>query len=72
MNILDKGYRNRVTAWKEGEQLTFQPSFASSDRKFRRQEKLSSAVIASDQSSNERAVWLTKMAGYLNRGLHRR
>ena len=68
-NILDKGYRNRLTAWKEGKQLTLQPSFASSDRKFRRKETLSSAVVASDRSGNERAVRLTKMSGYIKRGL---
>ena len=71
-NVFVKGYRNRLAAWQEGEQLTFQPTFASSDRKFRRDETLSSAVIASDRRSNERAVRLAKMAGHLNRGLHRR
>ena len=71
-NIFDKGYRNRLVAWLAGEQLTLQPSFASSDRKFRRAETLSSAVIASDRSGNERAVRLTKMAGYINQGLHHR
>jgi len=46
-----------------------QPSFAKSDSRFRRDETLSSAIVASDRSGNERAVRLTKMAGYIGRGL---
>ena len=68
-NIFDKGYRNRLAAWQIGKQLTLQPSFAKSDSRFRRGETLSSAIVASDRSGNERAVRLTKMAGYIGRGL---
>lgn len=68
-SIFDKGYRNRLAAWKAGQQLTLQPTFAKSDRRFRRQETLSSAIVASDRSGNERAVRLCKMSGYISRGL---
>lgn len=68
-NVFDKGYRNRLQAWLVGNQLTLQPVFAKSDEKFRRNDTLSSAVIAADRSSNERAVRLSKMSTYISRGL---
>ena len=52
--------------------MTLQPAFAKSDRKFRRNDTLSSAVVASDRASNERAVRLSKMSGYLHIGMHPR
>ena len=69
LNIFDKGYRNRLAAWRAGKQLTAQPPFAKSDKKFRRKDTLSAAAIASDRSSNERAVRLSKMSSYLHSGL---
>jgi hypothetical protein len=68
-NVFDKGYRNRLVAWQAGGQLTLQPTFAKSDRKFRREDTLSSAVVAADRSGNERAVRLSKMSAYLNDGM---
>ena len=68
-NVFDKGYQNRLQAWQAGKQLTLQPVFAKSDAKFRRKDTLSSAVIAADRSGNERAVWLSKMATYISKGL---
>jgi len=70
-NIFDKGYRNRLIAWQHGKQITLQPSFASSDKKFGRHQTLSSAVVAADRSGNERAVRLTKMSNYISSGLHK-
>jgi hypothetical protein len=58
-----------LAAWRNGHQLTLQPDFAKSDRKFQRKETLSSAQVAADRSGNERAVRLSKMSGYLKRGL---
>ena len=58
-----------MAAWKAGQQLTLQPTFAKSDRGFRRQETLSSAIVASDRSGNERAGRLCKLSGYISRGL---
>ena len=69
INVFDKGYRIRLAAWRNGHQLTLQPDFAKSDRKFRRKETLSSAQVAADRSGNERAVRLSKISGYLKRGL---
>ena len=70
-NILDKGYRNRLAAWRAGRQLTLHPTFARSDQRFRRGDTLSLAIIASDRSGNERAVCLSKMSGYISRGLEK-
>ena len=69
LNIFDKGYQNRLAAWRAGNQLTAQPVFAKSNQKFRRKDTLSSAAIASDRSSNERAVRITKLSSYLHNGL---
>ena len=68
-NVFDKGYRTRLAAWRNGKQLTLQPYFAKSDRKFNRKQTISSAQVAADRSGNERAVRLSKMSGYLKRGL---
>ena len=72
LNIFDKGYRNRLAAWRHGRQLTLQPTFAKSDQKFRRRETLSSASVASERAANERAVRLVKFPGYLSQGLQQR
>ena len=71
-NVFDKGYRNRLAAWQTGQQLTLQPEFARSDRKFGRNATLTSAKIAADRAGNERAVRLTKMSGYVKSGLENR
>ena len=67
-NVLDKGYRSTVAAWRSGSQLILQPDFASSDRKFRTLEVISSAAIATDCSGNERAVRLSKQSKRLKHG----
>ncbi len=71
-NVLDKGYRTRLAAWRNGKQHTLQPEFAKSDSKFGRNKTLTSAKIAVHRAANERAVRLTEMSGYLNQGLSRR
>ena len=67
-NVLDKGYRSTVAAWRSGSQLILQPDFASSDRKFKTSEVISSAAIATDRSGNERAVRLSKQSKRLKHG----
>ena len=67
--ILDKGYRIVLAAWRAGRQLTLQPDFAKSDRRFTSREVLRSAAVASDRSGNERAVNVAKRAGRISRGL---
>ena len=69
MNVLDKGYRSIVTAWKAGFQLIIQPDFARSDRQFKALETISSASITKESSSNERAVRLNKQSKRLKTGL---
>ena len=71
-NIFDKGYRNRLAAWRNGKQLTLQPEFAKSDTKFGRNKTLTSAKIAADRAANERAVRIAKMSGYIKRGVTER
>ena len=58
--ILDKGYRIIAICWKKGQQVYYQPIFASSDRRFTLNETPTSAGIAADRSGNERAVNTSK------------
>jgi hypothetical protein len=70
-NILAKGYRCSVAAWRKG-QYVLPPRFAKSDQQFTTEHLLSSsAILASDRGGNERAVNLCKRAGVLQRGLPR-
>ena len=69
VNIVDKGFRNVVAAWRHGRQMILQPAFAKSDRRFTSYELISSAAIAADRSANERAVKVCKRSGFLERGL---
>ena len=69
-NILDKGYRSVLAAWRKGGQLLLQPFFAKSDRKFSSKEVLLSGAVASDRSANERAVKRLKMALMISKGIH--
>ena len=68
-NVLDKGYRLVVVAWRAGGQFGLQPAFAKSDRKFTSNEVLKTSSVAHGRSGNERVVGLSKMAGYIKRGL---
>jgi hypothetical protein len=56
-NIVDKGYRCGMAAWRAGKQLVLQPVFAKSDTK---QQVHCSANVAADRSGNERAVKMAK------------
>jgi len=67
-NVLDKGYRSILAAWRTGRQLLLQPAFKRSDRKFTSREVLTSAAVASDRAGNERAVNVCKRSGMLQRG----
>ena len=69
-NIVDKGYRINLPAWRAGRQTVIQPIFARSDRKFTGLETVVSGSVASDRSGNERAVNRAKMSGILKRALH--
>jgi hypothetical protein len=71
-NILDKGYRSILSAWRAGGQLLLQPFFAKSDRKFSSEEVLQSAAVASDRSANERAVRVMKRSGLFTDGIHQK
>jgi hypothetical protein len=68
--ILDKGYRCRLAAWREGMQTMLQPWFAEADQKFGSKQVLTSAQIAHDRSSNERAVCVAKRSNLVKRGHH--
>ena len=68
-NIVDKGYRCIMAAWRAGKQLFLQPAFARNDRKFNTREVNRSSTVASDRSGNERAVNVTKCPGIIKRSL---
>ena len=69
LNIMDKGYRILLAAWRAGKQLLLQPFYAKSDRKFNTNEVLVSSTVASDRSGNERAVNVAKRARMLRDSL---
>jgi hypothetical protein len=68
-NILDKGYRVNLPAWRAGRQEVIQPIFAKSDRKYSGVDTIHTADVATTRSGNERSVNLCKQAGYIKRGL---
>ncbi|KAL7425489.1 hypothetical protein ACHAXH_000032, partial [Discostella pseudostelligera] len=67
LNIYDKGYRAREVCRQHG-QLTAQPAFCKSDKRFTGARTLYSASIASDRGGNERAVLVSKRSGVIKRG----
>ena len=67
-NIYDKGYRPKIVAWKCGKQKVLQPEWAESDKRFRRDQTLLSASVATDRGGNERAVNVCKRAWFVSRG----
>jgi len=69
LNIVDKGYRCTLAAWRAGRQLMLQPDFARSDQRFNSREVLRSGAVASDRSSNERGVNVMKRSALIRRGL---
>ena len=71
-NLVDKGYRNVLAAWRSGGQLMLQPYFAKSDRKFNSEQVLLSGAVAADRSANERAVKRMKLCGMIAQGIHQR
>ena len=70
-NIVDKGYRINLPAWRAGRQMVIQPMFSRSDRKFTGKETILSGSVASDRSGNERAVNRAKLSNVLKRGLQK-
>ena len=68
-NMMDRGYRVTLAAWRTGKQMVLQPSFTESDKKFSAQETLHTAEVATLRSGNERAVGRAKLAGYIKNGL---
>ena len=70
LNIYDKGYRAKMAAWQNGKHLVLQPDFKESDKRFNRNQTISSASIASDRGGNERVVNISKRAGLISRGFY--
>ena len=68
-NIVDKGYRINLPAWRAGRQTVLQPMFARSDRTFTGLETVVSGSVASDCSG--RAVNRAKQSMILKRGLYK-
>lgn len=67
-NILDKGYRiSQETA--RNHQFIIQPNFTNAAQKFKGEEILCIAEIASDRSANERGVRVLKRSAYITDGV---
>ena len=69
LNILDKGYRCTVEAFRNGEQEVLQPTFAKKGHTFTAKDTLTTASIATDRAGNERAVNRLKSSGYIKGGV---
>ena len=68
-NILDKGYRVNLPAWRAGRQEVLQPVFVMSDRKFNSRDTIHTADVATTRSGNERGVNQSKRSGFIQRGI---
>lgn len=68
LNVYNKGYRAKMAAWENGKQLVLQPDFKDSDKKFNRDQTISSASVASDRGGNERVVNVSKRVGLISKG----
>ena len=66
-NILDRGYRGNVAAFRK-DQLSLQPPSARGDRRFRGKETIYAGAVARDRSGNERGVRVMKRSGLYKRG----
>ena len=71
LNILDKGYRCTVEAFRHGEQEVLQPTFAKKGKTFSAKDTLTTASIATDRAGNERAVNRLKTSGYIKGGVEK-
>jgi hypothetical protein len=67
-NAYDKGYWVKMVAWKCGKQTVLQPEWAVGDGRFRRDQTLLSASVATDRGGNERGVIVCKRAWFVRRG----
>ena len=67
-NILDRGYRGKMAAWKKGKQMSLQPPSARSDKRFNGRQTIFAGSIARDRSGNERGVRVMKLSGLFKRG----
>jgi hypothetical protein len=66
-NILDRGYRGNVTAFRN-DQLCLQPPSSRSDRRFTGKQTIFAGSVARDRSGNERGVRVMKRSGLFKRG----
>ena len=69
-NIVDKGYRINLPAWRAGRQTVLKPVFARSDTTFTGIETIVSGSVASDCLGNERAVKRAKQSMIFKKGLY--
>jgi hypothetical protein len=66
-NILDRGYRGNVTAFR-ADQDCLQPPSSRSDMRFTGKQTIHSGAVARDRSGNERGVRAMKRSGLFSRG----
>ena len=67
-NIYDKGYRVKMVAWKTSKQHVLQPVWAETNRQFGWNQRLLSALVATDHVGNDRAGNVCKRARFVSRG----
>lgn len=67
-NGLDKGYRAKMAAWRNGKQMAIQPPYAKSDKRFTGRQTIYAGCVAHDRSGNERGVNVCKRSGLFQRG----
>ncbi len=66
-NILDRGCRGNVTAFR-GDQLSLQPPSSRSDIRFTGKQTIHSGAVARDRTGNERGVRAMKRSGLFSSG----
>ena len=67
-NGLDKGYRAKMAAWKNGKQIAIQPPYAKSDKRFTGRQTIYAGCIAHDRAGNERGVNVSKHSSLFQSG----
>ena len=66
-NILDRGYRGNVSAFRN-DQLCLQPPSSRSDRRFTGRQTIFAGAVARDRGGNERGVRVMKRSGLFSKG----
>ena len=69
LNLLDRGFRGKMTSWKCGHQVALQLPSAKSGQRFTGSKTVFVGSIVHDRDGNERAVRVCKLNGLIKCGL---